>query len=189
MPLAPDAAFEKPREQMLGFGRRLQAARKRAGYGSQYALARRTALSPLTVHRHETGQQMPSRAVLEEYAWLLGVTPQHLLFGSDDPLLDLPPPVLDYVEKHRDTLTTETLDRLARIPWHVIADPSVLEGEDVHEVRIFVDRALRKRDAKGTVARPSSSDEAAQLPIRSFELRTQEPPRRGRPPTRQAATG
>lgn len=189
MPLAPDAAFENPRAQMLAFGRRLQAARKRAGYGSQYALARRTALSPLTVHRHETGQQMPSRPVLEEYAWLLGVTPQHLLFGSDDPLLDLPPTVLDYVQKHRETLTAETLDRLARIPWHVLTDPSVLEGEDVHEVRIFVDRALRKRDARGEVARPSMPDESAQLPIRSFELRAQEPPRRSRAPSRQAATG
>lgn len=182
---APEVLGSKPIEQGLAFGRRLYEARMRAGFGSQYALSRRMNLSKLTVHRHESQGVIPHRRTIDEYAWVLGVTPQWLLYGSDDPLLDLPDVVFAYIEKYRADLRPKTIDCLQRVPWQIIAgeDVDLLDSDAVHEIRLLIDRNLRKRDETTRVARPSSDDEPEQLPLlRSLDLTSPGAPRRGRLP-------
>lgn len=164
--------FKQPVQRVAAFGLRLTEARKRAGYGSQVALANRMRLHRLTVHRHESQGMLPHRRVLEEYAFVLGVTPQWLLYGSDDPLLDLPVAVRDYLVRERGSMRPETFDRLARVPWLVIGDEEVDEL-DVGHVRLLIDRNLDKRDRRGQSIAPyrdASRAPSEQLPLRSLDV-------------------
>ncbi len=192
------AAYEvlgiTPQEQGAAFGRRLYEARMRAGFGSQYALARRMSLHKITVHKHETQGIIPRRRTLDEYAWVLGVTPQWLLYGRDDPLLDVPKAVYRYIEENRSELAPETLERLQRVPWHVIADEDVesLDGYDVHDIRKLIDRNLAKRDSSPRTVRPFFDNEGEQLPRLRLDFPTTIPsPKRGRPSrhARESAAG
>lgn len=148
MPVSPRPE-DFPRDRALAFGERLAQARKAAGYGSQTALARAARLHPLTVHRHEKQGFMPARYVISEYARLLGVTEQWLLYGADDPMLDLPDVVREYLlGPHGRTMSTAAYERLARIPWDLLTD-DYIDPPMVHEVRQLVERNLAMRAQSG----------------------------------------
>lgn len=169
-----DEVFAVPSERGRAFGARLAEARKRAGYGSQTALARRAGLHKLTVHGHESQGRLPSRPVLELYAFLLGVTPQWLMHGVDDPMLDLPPVVRDHLLAERDRMSADVYERMQRVPWHVIGGDDI-DPLDVLTIRALVERNLAKRDAR---VRPSASYRGhapEQLPIRGLDTRPPEP--------------
>ncbi len=172
-----DDVFAVPSERGRAFGQRLAEARKRAGYGSQTALARRMGLHKLTVHKHESQGCLPSRQVLEHYAFLLGVTPQFLLYGQDDPLLDLPAVVRDHLVAERDRMAVEVFERMQRVPWHVIGGDDI-DPLDVFTIRALVERNLAKRDARARPAasyRRSHAQQPEQLPIRGLDTRAPTP--------------
>lgn len=132
-----------PKEHAFAFGRRLREMRLKAGYTSQTALARRMSMHPMTVHKHEQQGFMPHRWTIEQYAWLLGCTPQYLLYGSDDPLLDLPEAVRSYLcGRHGESMSASTRGRLIRVQWHVLCGDYVDEVM-VHDVRRFIDEHAR----------------------------------------------
>jgi hypothetical protein len=176
--------FKQPVQRVEAFGRRLAEARMKAGYGSQVALACRMRLHRLTVHRHESQGMLPHRRVLDEYAHVLGVTPQWLLYGTDDPMMDLPVQIREYMLTYRDELRPELYERLLQVPWHAIGGED-LDAFDFLALRALIDRNLAKRDLRGQVV--SSYRDVTrpeQLSLRSLDV----PPRAPRR-TRQAATG
>lgn len=163
-----DDVFATPSERGRAFGQRLAAARKRAGYGSQTALARRMGLHKLTVHKHESQGFMPSRQVLEHYSFLLGVTPQHLLYGQDDPMLDLPAVVRDHLVAERERMAVEVFERMQRVPWHVIGGDDI-DPLDVFTIRALLERNIGKRDARTAPAASYRRAAPEQLPIRGLD--------------------
>lgn len=173
-----ETLFGTPAQQAYAFGRRLREARLAAGYGSQTALARRMALHPLTVHRHEMQGMVPKREVVDQYCWLLGVSPQWLLYGSNDPMLDLPGPVKEYLlGPFGRSLDREVFTRMQRVPWGVIADLDTLQREQVHEVARLIERNLAMR---------ASSRGAEQLSLQDIPPPRPAAPAFPAPPRRQA---
>lgn len=158
MPVSPRPE-DFPRDRALAFGERLAQARKAAGYGSQTALARAARLHPLTVHRHEKQGFMPARTVVAEYARLLGVTEQWLLYGADDPMLDLPDVVREYLlSAHGRTMSGAAYERLARIPWDLLT-ADYIDALMVHEVRLLVERNLAMRAQSGHATAPAQQQQ------------------------------
>ena len=164
MPVSPQPE-DFPLDRALAFGQRLAEARKAVGYASQTAFARAAKVHPLTVHKHEKQGRMPSRLVVREYARLTGRTEAWLLYGVDDPLMDLPEVVRDYLlGPHGATMTQPVFDRLSRITWDLLTD-DYLDREMVHEVRLLVERnlALRAQSPDAQRVPPVPERRAVQL--------------------------
>lgn len=166
MPVSPRPE-EFPLERALAFGRRLAESRKKAGYGSQTALARACNLHPLTVHKHEKQGFMPSRPVVGLYSRVLGVTEAYLLYGTDDPLLDLPEVVRDYLlSPHGQSLSPDTFSRMSRLPWDLLTG-EYLDAAMVHELRLLVEKnvALSPQSPDAHRSRPARRGSPFQLPL------------------------
>ncbi len=169
MPVSPRLE-DFPLERALAFGRRLAEARKRVGYGSQTALARAAHLHPITVHKHEKQGQMPSRPVLWLYSRLLGVSEHYLIYGVDDPLLDLPEVVRDYLlGPHGQALPAEVFSRLTRISWDLLTE-NYIDLPMVHDVAMLVARNVAMRPQSGhDESRPEPGRRPVQLPLPRVE--------------------
>ena len=174
---APSPAFNHPtpKEFAEAFGRRLKERRLAAGYTSQTALARRMSLHPMTVHKHEMQGYLPARITIEQYAYMLGCTPGYLLYGTDDPLVDLPEAVREYLTgRHAAGLHVDTRRRLIKVQWSVICGEYIDEVM-VHDVRRLIDDNLRSARNSGD-ERP-----AEQLPLRHVPVSIERPRARRQP--------
>jgi hypothetical protein len=177
---APSPAFNHPtpREFALAFGRRLKERRIAAGYTSQMALVRRMSMHPMTVHKHEMQAKLPHRSTIEQYAWMLGCTPQYLLYGTDDPLLDLPEAVREYLTgRHAAGLHPDTRRRLIKVQWTVLCG-DYLDEVMVHDVRRLIDDNLRGARDSGD-ERPAEQLSLVHVPV------SREPARARRKPQHQ----
>lgn len=101
---------------------------------------------------------MPSRPVLWLYSRLLGVSEHYLIYGTDDPLLDLPEVVREYLlGPHGRALPPPVFERLTRIPWDLLTD-DYIDAVMVHDVALLVARNVAMRAQSADAIEPAPRD-------------------------------
>ena len=95
-------------------GKRLQAARKAAGYRSATAFTSQHNIPLSTYSQHENGKRALGADMLMQYSQLLGVSPGWLLSG-EDASADLPMMTLDLLPIQADAIATVDMTLFSQV--------------------------------------------------------------------------
>jgi hypothetical protein len=132
---------------LVGIGARLKAARLRAGYRSQCALARVMRTNNMNIHRHETEAVVPSDAMVKAYAETLGVSVAWLRYGRETSTV-VPAAVETYLSSVRgmdtDASVAAALRRLDWTAWTGVS-ASEVDHKDVETIRDALEKMYARR--------------------------------------------